>query len=78
MKKKAKKDEYWIQKAIKKPGRVRTYLKRVYGSKAFTKEGEIKEEYIDKAIKEIKSRPESKRDRSLLSALYLAKRLKKM
>lgn len=73
-----KKKERWIQEAIERPGRVREYLKRRYGEKAFTKDGNIKMEYINKAIEEIKERPPSKRNRSLLSALYLAKRLKRM
>jgi len=32
----------WIQKAIKKPGSLRAYVKREYGSKGFTKRGTIK------------------------------------
>jgi len=68
----------WIQHAIKRPGRVRRYMMRKYGSEAFTKDGEIKQSYINKAIKEIKSRPKSKRNTSLLRALYLARRLETM
>ena len=32
----------WIQKAIKRPGALRSYVKRHYGSKGFTKRGTIK------------------------------------
>jgi len=65
----------WIKRAIKRPGRVKKYIKRKYGKKAFTKSGEIKQQYIHKAIKELKSRPPSKRPKGLLNALQLAKRL---
>jgi len=64
-------DRYWIQRAIKRPGRVRTYMRRRYGKKAFTKSGEIKVSYLRRAAKETKSR-------SLKSALLLAIRLKRM
>jgi len=64
-------NRYWIQRAIKRPGRVRAYMKRKYGKRAFTKSGEIKRGYLRKAAKETK-------DRSLKSALLLAIRLKQM
>ena len=63
-------NKYWIQEAIKRPGRVRKYLKRKYGKKAFTKDGDIKVSYIRKALK-------TARDPSLKAALRLAIRLKK-
>jgi hypothetical protein len=56
---------------------VRRYLKRKYGNKAFTKDGIIKVKYIEAAIRELKQRPPSKRPEGMLSALYLALRLKK-
>ena len=68
----------WIQHAIKREGRVRRYLRLLYGDKAFTKDGKIKVEYIKKAIQELKERPPSKRPEGLLQALYLALRLKRM
>lgn len=80
----ARKSKRWLQKAIEREGRVKTYLRRTYGSRAFNKDGTIKVEYINKAIKRIKDRAKrenrklTKDERSLLSALYLAKRLKKM
>jgi len=37
-----RKSRKWIQKAIKKPGSLRAYVKREYGSKGFTKRGTIK------------------------------------
>jgi len=65
----------WIQSAVKRPGRVKNYLKRKYGNKAFTKSGEIKHSYVLKAIKDVKENmPPSKRRQSLLNALHLAKR----
>ncbi len=39
------KDDEWIQKAIKRKGRAHRYLARLYGRKAFTKDGDIKIEY---------------------------------
>lgn len=63
----------WIQEAIKRPGRVRRYLKRVYGSKAFRPDGEIKKEYLQKALK----RAERTGNKSLAAAIRLAFRLKK-
>lgn len=60
----------WIQEAVKRPGRVRTYLKRKYGDAAFTKDGKIKLEYLRKALKETK-------DHSLKRALLLAIKFKK-
>jgi TPP-dependent indolepyruvate ferredoxin oxidoreductase alpha subunit len=70
----------WIQKAIKRKGRAKRYLMRLYGRKAFTKDGDIKVEYINKAIRHVKRKyPKGSEERkSLLSALYLAKRLKRM
>ena len=69
----------WIQRAVKRPGRVKRYLKRLYGEKAFTKSGEIKHSYILKAIKHVKEKVrDKKRRRSLLSALHLARRFETM
>jgi len=62
---------FWIQRAVKRPGRVRAYMRRRYGKRAFTKSGEIKMSYLRRAAKETKSR-------SLKSALLLAIRLKQM
>lgn len=68
-------DVGWIKKAIKRKGRVHRYLERLYGKRAFTEDGSIKVEYLNKAIHHAKRVKASK---ELLSALYLAKRLKKM
>jgi len=68
--------KYWIQRAVKREGRCRRYLRRLYGSRAFNKDGTIKVSYINKAIKHVKrtySRGD-KRRRSLLSMLNLCKR----
>ena len=78
IKKKAGKVKKWIQKAIKRPGRVKRYLKRKYGEEAFTKTGEVKQQYVQKAIKELKQRPKYRRPKGLLQALYLALRLEKL
>ncbi len=74
------KDDRWIQKAIKRKGRAHRYLLRLYGKKAFTKDGDIKMEYLNKAIRHVKKTyPKGSEERkSLLSMLYLAKRLKRM
>lgn len=74
----ARKTKRWIQKAIKRPGRVRRYLLRKYGRKALTRDGELKDQYVRKAIKELKQRPPSKRPKGLLNALYLALRLERL
>ena len=65
----------WMQKAIRHPGRVKKYLSRKYGRKAFTASGEVKQQYVYKAIRGLKSRPQSARPKGLLNALQLAKRL---
>ncbi|MEM2100342.1 MAG: hypothetical protein QXP45_03270 [Thermoproteota archaeon] len=44
--------KYWIQKAIKKPGTLKTYVKKRYGNKAFTKRGTIKIEVLKKLARE--------------------------
>jgi hypothetical protein len=67
----SRKDKFWIQRSVKRPGRVRRYMMRRYGKRAFTKSGEIKTSYLRKAAKETKNR-------SLRSALLLAIRLKRM
>jgi len=68
------KNELWIQEAIGRPGRVRRYLMRVYGSKAFDSKGRIKPKYLDMAER----RAEKSGNQSLAAAIRLAKRLKKM
>ena len=76
----AKNDDEWIQKAIKRKGRAHRYLMRLYGLKAFDRHGDIKMEYLNKAIRHVKRvYPKGSEERkSLLSALYLARRLKRM
>ncbi|WP_457548455.1 capsid protein VP2 [Archaeoglobus sp.] len=68
--------EDWIHEAIKRPGRVREYLKRKYGNKAFTRDGKIKIEYINKELKRLERGEVTERERSLYYALLLAKRFK--
>jgi hypothetical protein len=67
----SRRDKFWIQRVVKRPGRVRRYMMRRYGKRAFTKTGEIKTSYLRKAAKKTKNR-------SLRSALLLAIRLKKI
>lgn len=67
----------WLQNAIKDEGRVREYLMRVYGPRAFDSKGRIKMTYLNKAINRVKYGPGRNYD-GLLNALYLAKRLKQM
>jgi hypothetical protein len=72
-------EDRWIQRAIKHKGRVHRYLEHLYGRKAFKEDGDIKLKYLDKAIRHVKRAKMSEHEkRSLLSALYLAKRLRKM
>lgn len=68
----------WIQDAVRHPGRVKKYLRMRYGDEAFTKSGEIKQLYVNRAIRELKERPPSKRPPGLLQALHLAKRFELM
>jgi len=72
-----KKSKFRVQEAIKRPGRVRSYIKRLYGDRAFTKQGTIKQEYLMRAIERVKnSRMPKEKKKSLLSALNLARNLK--
>ena len=61
--------EFWIQEAIKRPGRVIRYMKRKYGDEAFKKDGTLKKTYLRRALKEAK-------DPSLKQAIRLALWLK--
>lgn len=58
----------WIQHAVKREGRVRTYVKRLFGDKAFKKNGSIKYEYLVKAMHEAKKN----KNTSLVRAINLA------
>jgi hypothetical protein len=71
IKRKNRKNKFWIQRAVKRPGRIKRYIKRKYGKKAFTKTGKIKINYLHKAIKETKNC-------NLKNALLLAIRLKQI
>jgi hypothetical protein len=46
MARRRKSRKYWIQSAIKHPGALRAYVKRVYGKKGFTSRGTIKREVL--------------------------------
>ena len=68
--------KYWIQRAVKREGRCSRYLKRLYGNRAFYKDGRIKASYIKKAIQHVKRTYSKgdKRRKSLLSMLNLCYR----
>jgi hypothetical protein len=66
---------YWIQQAIKRPGSLRKWLRKKYGSKAFNKDGTIKVTFLRKLLK---SEDVSKRiKRKIRLALMLRKLSKK-
>lgn len=64
----------FIQKSIKHPGRVRGYIERTYGKEGFNEDGTLKVEYLEKA----KKKAEESGNRSLVDAIDLALRLKKI
>lgn len=64
----------FIQKSIKHPGRVKEYIQRTYGAEAFDSKGRIKPEYLIKA----KQNAKEQHNRSLVDAIDLAMRLRKM
>jgi len=72
-----RKKKKWLQEAIRHPGKVKRYLARKYGSAAFTRAGEVKQQFVYKAIRELKEKPASRRPKGLLNALHLAARLEK-
>ncbi|RSN72439.1 hypothetical protein [Candidatus Methanodesulfokora washburnensis] len=51
MPRKTRKNNRWIQKAITKPGALRSYVKRKYGKKGFTEKGTIKKSLLQKLAK---------------------------
>lgn len=61
----------WIQKAIKKRGALRTYIKRKYGKKGFTKKGTVKREILEKEAE--KSGKTGKRARLAMTLRKLRK-----
>jgi len=73
------KGRYWLKNngAIERPGRVKAYLRRKYGGRAFTERGTIKVEYLNKAIRSIGKTRAGSSEHGLKMALVLAKRLKK-
>lgn len=70
------KEKYWIQKAIKKEGALREYMRRKYGDRAFTEDGKIKREYLLRALKETTDETVKKRIRLALTLRKLVKRKK--
>ncbi|MFM9420991.1 hypothetical protein ACKLNZ_09965 [Thermus scotoductus] len=43
--------EAWIRDAVKRPGRLRAYVRRVYGEEGFTKRGTIRVEVLRELAK---------------------------
>ncbi len=60
----------WIQEAIKRPGRLRAYVQRVYGARGFTERGTIRVEVLRELSRHT--------NRSLAAAARLALRLREM
>jgi len=52
---------FWIQSAVKKPGSLRKYMRRRFGSQAFTERGTIKVSYLHKAINDPRTTMTTKR-----------------
>jgi hypothetical protein len=69
-------DKKWMQKAVKKPGRVRRYLQDKYGDAAFNSKGNIKMSVLNKVIRYVESNDKANQD-GLLQALMLAKTFKR-
>ncbi len=67
------KKEDWEEGAVKRPGRVRRYLKKIYGKEAFLPNGNIKIIYVKKEIARLEDIPKAERPESILHALYLAR-----
>ena len=63
---------------IKRPGRTKAYLRRLFGEKAFNPDGTIKVAFLRKAIQRLKEKGKLKGRRgSLYRALLLALRIKR-
>jgi hypothetical protein len=67
-------DKKWIQKSIKRKGRVRNYVLRKIGPDGFTSSGTIK----ISALKEAKRLAKKSHDVGMEDAINLALRLKRM
>lgn len=67
-------NDFFIQQSIKHPNRTKTYLMRIYGNRAFKKDGEIKSLYLEKAI----TRAKAFGFKGLEKALVEARTLKKL
>ncbi len=68
----------WEEGVVKRPGRVKNYLEKIYGNSAFLPNGEIRMPYLLKEINILEKLPKIERPESLLHALYLAKTFKEM
>lgn len=67
------KNDRWVQRAIKHPGRVQKYVLKKMGAKGFTPEGTIRPE----ALVEAKRIARKNHDVGMEDAITLAQRLKK-
>lgn len=70
----ARKNDRWIQKAIRRPGRVQKYVMKKIGPDGFTAKGTIKYE----ALLEAKKIARRHHDVGMEDAINLALRLRKM
>lgn len=68
-----KKDDRWIQRVIRHPGRVQKYVLKKMGAKGFTSKGTIKAE----ALAEAKRIARKNHDVGMEDAITLAQRLRK-
>lgn len=68
------KNRKWIQRVVRRPGRVRKYIMKKIGPSGFTSRGTIKEEALVKA----KKIAHDHHDVGMEDAINLAMRLRKM
>ena len=62
-----------MRNLVRRPGRVRRYVARVYGRRAFDEDGRIKHEYLERA----EHRAKREGNTSLERAVVLAKNFRK-
>ncbi len=75
----ARRSKYWIQEAVKRPGALKEWLRKRFGRRAFTRDGEIKESFLRKLKEEIKrGRIKVKDKETWLRRINLALTLKRL
>ena len=68
---------HWEQKAVEHPGRVREYVRRVYGDEAFKTDSYGRKIIRDGYLERAEMRASREGDESLVRALTLARTFKK-